>query len=235
MRSNIIGIIGAMDIEVDSIIASMKRKKIKVISSIKFVSGKIRGKKVVVAKCGIGKVFAALCAQTMILNFKPSVIVNTGVAGSLKKGISVLDVVVASSVVQHDMDTSALGDPKGLISGINVINIDTDKDASRTLTYAAENTQCKVRNGIIASGDKFISDKAEKDSICQQFDAMACEMEGAAIGQVCYVNKVPFSVLRTISDGDGAEMDYMEFAPKAAEQSAKIIDNFIMLYGEGLL
>ena len=235
MSSKVIGIIGAMDIEVNSIIASMKRKKEKVIGSIRFVSGRIYGKKVVVAKCGIGKVFAALCAQTMILNYKPSVIVNTGVAGSLKSGLNVLDVVIASSVVQHDMDTSAIGDPKGLISGINVINIDTDKKMANIMSNAAELTKCRIHTGVIASGDKFISNKDEKNNIRQQFDAVACEMEGAAIGQVCYVNEIPFLVLRTISDGDGAEMDYMEFAPKAAEQAAKIVDKFIFIYGEDLI
>lgn len=232
MKNNLIGIIGAMDIEVNDIISSMTNKKESIVSSIRFVSGKLCGKEVVVAKCGIGKVFASVCAQTMILKYNPTVIINTGVAGSLKSGFNVLDVAVAKKVVQHDMDTSAIGDPKGLISGINVIYIDTDESVSKTLLKASFNVGCNVKEGIIASGDKFMADKNEKNDIKEQFDAIACEMEGAAIGQVCYVNYVPFGVIRTISDGDGGEMDYMEFAPKAAEQSAKIIKNFICIYGE---
>ncbi len=227
MKNDIIGIIGAMDIEVAAIISSMCDKNEKIISGIKYVSGKINNKNVVVAKCGVGKVFAAICAQTMIIEYSPKVIINTGVAGSLVSGFNVLDVAIAKSVVQHDMDTSALGDPKGLISGVNLVYIDTDESVLNALKTASCTVDCNVREGIIASGDKFISDKDEKIQINKNFNAIACEMEGASIGQVCYVNQVPFGVLRAISDGDGAEMDYMTFAPLAAEQSIKIIMEFI--------
>lgn len=232
MKNKLIGIIGAMDIEVNEIIASMTEKEEKSISSVKFVKGKLFNREVVVAKCGIGKVFAAICAQTMILEYNPAVIINTGVAGSLENGFDVLDVAVATSVVQHDMDTSAIGDPKGLISGINVIYIDTCKDVSSTLKLACESVGCKYKEGIVASGDKFMADPQEKIAINTEFGALACEMEGAAIGQVCYVNGVSFGVLRAISDGDGAGMDYMEFAPKAAMQSTAIVKEFIKIYSE---
>lgn len=230
MMNNLIGIIGAMDIEVDALIESMDEIEERIISSVRFVKGKLFGKDVVVAKCGIGKVFAAICAQTMILEYNPCAIVNTGVAGSLEKGFNVLDVAVAKSVVQHDMDTSAIGDPKGLISGINVVYIDTCEKVSTALKKASLSVECNVKEGIIASGDKFMADASEKESINKEFGAIACEMEGASIGQVCYVNKVPFGILRTISDGDGAEMDYMTFAPKAAMQAAKIVKEFIKIY-----
>ena len=230
MMNNLIGIIGAMDIEVDALIEAMDGIEEKIISSIRFVKGKLFGKDVVVAKCGIGKVFAAICTQTMILEYNPCVIVNTGVAGSLENGFNVLDVAVAKSVVQHDMDTSAIGDPKGLISGINVIYIDTCEKVSNTLKKASLSVECNVKEGVIASGDKFMADASEKESINKEFGAIACEMEGASVGQVCYVNKVPFGILRTISDGDGAEMDYMTFAPKAAMQATKIVKEFIKIY-----
>ena len=184
----------------------------------------------VIAKCGIGKVFASVCAQTMIMEFSPSVIINTGVAGSLVKGFNVLDVAIATDVVQHDMDTSAIGDPIGLISGINKINIEASKKVIEALKIASESFSQRVVMGIIASGDKFVSKKNEKDAIYSSFGAIACEMEGASIGQECYVNSIPFGVLRVISDGDGAEMDYMTFAPKAAELSTKIIKEFIRVY-----
>ena len=230
MTNNLIGIIGAMDIEVDALIASMTETEEKVISSVKYVKGKLFDKNVVVAKCGIGKVFAAICAQTMILEYNPSVIINTGVAGSLVKGFNILDVAVAKSVVQHDMDTSAIGDPKGLISGINVVYIDTCEKVSNALKTASLSVQCNVKEGVIASGDKFMADPQEKADINREFGAIACEMEGASIGHVCYVNKVPFGILRTISDGDGAGMDYMTFAPKAAMQATKIVKEFIKIY-----
>ena len=230
MKNNLIGIIGAMDIEVDALISSMTGTEEKVISSVRFVKGKLFDKDVVIAKCGIGKVFAAICAQTMILEYNPAVIINTGVAGSLEKGFEVLDVAVATSVVQHDMDTSAIGDPKGLISGINVIYIDTCKGVSEALEKAARSVNCNVKEGVIASGDKFMADSLEKDNVNKEFGAIACEMEGASIGQVCYVNKVPFGILRTISDGDGGGMDYMTFAPKAAMQATQIVKEFIKNY-----
>lgn len=232
MKNKIIGVIGAMEIEVESIISSMTQKEECFVSSVRFVKGKIDDKEVVVAKCGVGKVFAAICAQAMIMKYDPCVIVNTGVGGSLVKGLNVLDVVIADKVVQHDMDTSAIGDPKGLISGINKIYFEADEGAKRALEIASKEENCNIKFGTVASGDKFMSVKEEKDKINETFGAVACEMEGASIGHVCYVNNVPFAVLRSISDGDGAEMDYMEFAPKAAEKSASIIKKFIKIYKE---
>jgi len=114
-----IGIIGAMQTEVELLISRLEGAEKRTVSGIDFYSGKLEKKDVVVAKCGIGKVFAAMCAQTMILAFAPAVIVNTGVAGTLTPRLSIGQVALADRVVQHDMDTSPLGDPVGLISGIN--------------------------------------------------------------------------------------------------------------------
>jgi adenosylhomocysteine nucleosidase len=225
-----IGIIGAMDIEVNGIVASMSDTTIEEISGIKYYSGTLFGKSVVVAKCGIGKVFAAICSQTMILKYKPCVIINTGVAGSLSKELNILDVTVASKVVQHDMDTSAIGDPKGLISGINVIYFETDSKVTDKLEESAILSGCNTKVGIIASGDKFMSVATEKEAIKDEFKAIACEMEGASIGHVCFVNNTPFGVIRAISDSEGAEMDYMTFAEKAAENSIKITKKFVEIY-----
>lgn len=225
-----IGIIGAMDIEVDGIVSSMTNTTVEEISGVKYYNGILEGKEVVVARCGIGKVFAAICSQTMILKYNPCVIINTGVAGSLSSELDILDVAVANKVVQHDMDTSAIGDPKGLISGINVIYFETDKYTTEKLQIAAIDSSCKTKMGIIASGDKFMSIPSEKQEIKSEFDAIACEMEGASIGHVCYVNNVPFGVIRAISDSDGAEMDYMTFAEKAAQNSIKITKKFVQIY-----
>ena len=152
--SNAIGIIGAMDIEVNGIVASMNNVTEKVISGIKFYSGNLFGKSVVVAKCGIGKVFAAICAQTMILEYKPSVVINSGVAGSLTKDLGVLNVAIANNVVQHDMDTSALGDPKGLVSGINIVYFEANSNVVKALQKSADFVSCKSLSGTIATGDK---------------------------------------------------------------------------------
>lgn len=228
--SDIIGIIGAMDIEVDGIISNMTNTQFEEISSMKFVSGELYGKRIVVCKCGIGKVFAGICAQTMILKYAPKIIINSGVAGALGEKLCVLDAVVATSVVQHDMDTSPLGDPVGLISGINVVNIEADKKISKALENSAKELQISVKRGIIASGDQFIANDEKKQYIKDTFSASACEMEGGAIAQACYVNKIPFAILRTISDGKGEVLDYFTFSERAAVQAIKIIKNFIKYY-----
>ena len=228
--SKLIGIIGAMDIEVDGLVSSMPKKKITMLSGIKFYQGKLCGKDVVVAKCGIGKVFASICAQTMILNFNPSVVINTGVAGTLDKDLCVPDVAIASGVVQHDMDTSPLGDPYGLISGINVIVFNSDDRVVNTLKLASEQAKILCKTGIIATGDKFVHKSEDKAWIKNEFNAIACEMEGGAIGHTCYVNGVPFGIIRAISDGEGATMDYLNFSLRAAQRSIDIVQKFVELY-----
>ncbi len=218
-----IGIIGAMQVEVDALHANMTNATKETISGITFVQGCLLGHDVVAAVCGIGKVFAAMCAQTMILKYAPDCIINIGVAGSTAGGVQVLDIVVAEQVCQHDMDTSPIGDPVGLISGVNMIYFPADKALACTIASAADKLGLRHVSGTVASGDQFIHLPEKKAWIHDTFGAMAAEMEGAAIGHVCYVNQVPFAVLRTISDGDGAAMDYSEFAPKAAQQSIDVI------------
>lgn len=224
-----IGIIGAMQTEVELLISKIEDAKIRNISGIDFVSGKISQRDVVVAKCGIGKVFAALCAQTMILEYEVEVLINTGVGGAISCELDIGDVAVSDFVVQHDMDTTALGDPIGLISGINVVKIEADRNVVSALCRAAEKCGAKYLVGTVASGDKFVSDMSVKKKIGDNFSAVVCEMEGAAIGQVCYVNKVPFCVIRAVSDkADGSSgVDYMTFVASAAEKNANILLEYL--------
>lgn len=225
-----IGIIGAMDIEVDILKKMTEDKVTETVSGVEFCLGKLFGREVVIAKCGIGKVFAALCAEAMILKYKPDLIINTGVAGSLSENLSTLDVAVSRAVVEHDFDTSALGDKKGHVCGLESIEIHADAAMSRAIEGIVRGMGVNCEYGVIASGDEFISSTAKKAEIVREFGAVACEMEGGAIGHVCHVNKIPFTVVRAISDSaDGSsEMDYPTFAPKAAAISAKIVENFIM-------
>ena len=224
-----IGIIGAMDIEVNNLKALIENKQTKTISGIEFVWGTIYNKEVVVAKCGIGKVFAAICAQTMILNFNPEYIINTGVAGTLLKELSVGDIAISSSVVQHDMDTSPLGDPVGLVSGINVINFNADEHLIKKAEAVLKENNFNFKTGVIASGDQFIATKTQKENIIKNFNAIACEMEGASIGHTAFVNNVGFIVIRAISDSadDASTLDYPTFLKMAAENSTKITLNLI--------
>ena len=216
-----IGIIGAMDIEIEHINAVMEEKEEFTVSGALYTKGTIDGKDVVTAVCGIGKVFAAMCAQTMIVKFGADTVINTGVAGGLTDKTDILDTVVATALVQHDMDTTYFGDPRGLISGINVVEFPCDKALAEKITA---NVEGNCVRGIVASGDCFVADNDKKKEISETFNAVACEMEGAAIAQVCYVNKIPFCVLRTISDGaNGEEMSYERFRVVAAEKAANII------------
>ena len=224
-----IGIICAMALEANAITDTIENKKIKNISGVDFVSGTIGWRETVVAVCGVGKVFAAICAEAMILEYHPDVIINSGVAGSLCRSIKIGDIVIAESVVQHDMDTSPLGDPKGLISGINIINIPCDKAVAEYLKNCCDSLGIKNFGGVIATGDVFMSNEENKKEVADRFNAKACEMEGASVGQVCYVNKVPFCVLRAISDNadDGAEITYETFAAESAKKTHAVIDKFI--------
>lgn len=224
-----IGIICAMKIEAEAIRASLSDAKSETVSGVEFTSGTLHGKKIVLAVCGIGKVFAAICTEAMILRYSPSLIINSGVAGTLTDRLSIGDIAIAKSLVQHDMDTSALGDPVGLISGINKIHFEADEKAVKTFEKACEKAGANSVIGTIASGDQFMSDTEKKNAIRDRFDAIACEMEGAAVAHVAFINNVPFAVLRAISDsasGD-AQMEYPKFVAMAAERSHKIIDEFI--------
>lgn len=224
-----IGIIGAMKIEVEKLCSMAENVKKEKVGGIEFNVGNLCGHQVIIAVCGVGKVFAAMCAQAMILNYSPDAIINTGVAGALASELRVGDVAVAENVVQHDMDTSPIGDPVGLISGINMVQIPADEKISSSLKKTAADLGMTCLSGTIASGDQFIADKTKKAYIKDTFSAIACEMEGAAIGQVCYVNGTPFGILRSISDNgdESAGMSYDKFIGVAVENSVKILTEFL--------
>lgn len=222
----IVGIIGAMALEVQALKDLMDNAKIETVSTIDFYSGKINGVDTVVAVAGVGKVNAAVCAQTMILKYSPDVVINVGVAGGLDTGFKIGDIAVADAVVEHDMDTSPLGDAPGYISGLGMIEMPCDKTIADMMAKAVETVgTIHAKRGIIASGDQFINTQEERDKIIGNFGAIAAEMEGASIGHVCVMNNVKFGVLRAISDGanDDSPMDYPEFAKMAAANSIKII------------
>ena len=227
-----IGIIGAMEIEVDALISMLSSHECETVSGIKFYTGTLEGRTVAIAKCGIGKVFAAICAQTMIIKYSPKLLVNTGVGGALASGLNTGDIVIADKLCQHDMDTSAIGDPKGLVSGINMIYFDADTRAVEILETEARALGLTTRIGTIASGDKFIASREDKERIIADFSASACEMEGCAVAQVAYVNETPFAVVRAISDSaDGeATMDYPTFLPIAAKNSTALTVALVKKY-----
>ena len=222
-----LGIIGAMEIEIKTIRSKMQNKKSDFAGGIEFVSGTLNGTEVVTAVCGIGKVCAAMCTQAMVLKYKPSLIMNTGVGGTLTNELGVCDIAVADSVCQHDFDLSPIGDPPGRIPAVEAVKTPCDQKAVKILEECAERLDgIKTKTGTIASGDQFIADDAQRHRITELFGAISCEMEGGAIGQVCRLNGTPFAIVRAISDSaDGsAEMSYNEFLPIAADNAAKMIE-----------
>ena len=227
-NKELIGIIGAMQVETEGLIAEMTDTKTDTVSGVKFTSGKLCGRDVVVATCGVGKVFAAICAEAMILRFGVTALLNTGVAGGLLPELEIGDVALADKVVQHDMNTTALGDPQGLLSGINIVEIDTSAKLLKPLCEATAELDFNGAVGTIASGDLFVAKASTKERIVSQFGAIACEMEGAAIGHVAFVNNVPFAVLRVISDG-GDGMEFSAFVKIAADRSVKLTKKFLEL------
>lgn len=224
-----LGIIGAMDVEVSAVKAKVCDSTQTVIAGITFVCGYIENVMVTVAQCSPGKVNAAICAQIMIDNFKADKIINIGVGCSLNSDVVIKNVVIASDVCEYDIDITALGEPRGFINGLNVIKIKTDYELSETLSRCAISCGEKIHRGTIASGDTFIADNELKTFLSKQFDALCGEMEGGAIGHTCACNGVPFAVLRSISDGgdEQAQMDYPTFKTVAAKISTGIILEYI--------
>ncbi len=224
-----IGIIGAMDIEVRALKDMMDNAVTDKVSGMEFYKGRINGADTVVAVAGVGKVNAAVCAQTMILRYSPDCIINVGVAGGLSDQLGIGDIAVADAVCEHDMDTTPIGDPKGFILGLNTVYIKTDLSVTDMICAAAKALGLNYERGVIASGDQFISTQEQRTAIKSEFNAIAAEMEGAAIGHAAAMNGVPFAVIRALSDGANEESvdDYPTFAKKAAANSVAIITKFL--------
>ncbi len=226
-----IGIIGAMDEEVISLKRKMNIKEIRQIASMEFYAGTISSKEAVIVRCGIGKVNAAVCTQILIDQFKVKCIINTGVAGGLYPSINIGDIVISSDTVEHDMDASAVGNPRGEIPRMNKTYFEADEKLVQIAQQAAENIkgEHQVYIGRIASGDQFISSIKVKEDIYSTFTAYCAEMEGAAIAHTCYLNQVPFVIIRAISDkaDHSADINFQEFVNEAAKNASKMIETML--------
>lgn len=230
-----IGIICALSIEVEGLTKLLDNKVEKTYAKMKYVSGTINGKEVVMTECGIGKVNAAMSTQVMIDHYNVDVIVNSGIAGSISRKLKIGDIVISEDCVQHDFDGTQMGDPKGLIQFNDETRIDipVSKRITQKLFDACKDLEnTNVMCGTIATGDIFVAKKEMRSAIAKEFNALACEMEGAAVAQVCYRNGVECAVLRCISDDfdENQFMDFMEFRFVAAEKSITAIKNFLQLY-----
>ena len=229
-----IGIICALKIEVDGLKALMENPETVEKAGLEFYSGKIFDKDVVLLECGVGKVNAAVGTQVMIDLYKPDVLINSGIAGSLTKQLTVGDIVVSRDCVEHDFNCTELGEPRGQLWFPNEkrIEIPADEEVANKLYECCQNLGSHVKLGRIATGDVFITYRLKRENIAVEFDALCCEMEGAAVGHVCYMNKVPFAILRSISDDlkFNKPENYEEFKHLAADRAIKAIKKFINIY-----
>ena len=237
-----IGIIGAMETEIEFLrkLMGSEIKKTEA-GSIVFNEGKIHGVDVVVVRSGLGKVNAALCAQRLALQFGCTNIINTGIAGAMAHGLGVMDFVVSTDALYHDMDATGFGYAKGQVPQMNVFSFEADKGMIEAAKKAFNSSEFakgeggkephKIIEGRIATGDQFISDKSTKERINNDFSPACVEMEGAAIAHACYLNKVPFVILRCMSDmADDLRTNGYDFnEPVAAELSARVVEKMIQL------
>lgn len=220
-----LGIIGAMEQEVESLLLEMRDRASRVIAGSTFSSSTLEGLEVVVVQCGVGKVNAALCAQILCDCFGVTHLVNTGIAGSLCPELDIGDLVVSRDAMYHDFDCVHFGYPYGRVPGMDVTAFPSDDTLLAYAFAAAERVNPgHTKIGRVASGDLFVADKGQKDRIIAATQALCTEMEGAAIAQTAYRNHVPFVILRAISDkaDDSAQMDYPTFEKIAAHRCAEV-------------
>ncbi|WP_315079634.1 5'-methylthioadenosine/adenosylhomocysteine nucleosidase [uncultured Clostridium sp.] len=225
-----IGIIAAMAEELEILLKDLNLEEKKEKANMIFHKGTINGKNVVAVVCGIGKVNSAVCTQILISEYNVDKVVNVGVAGGIGKDIYPGDIVVAENLVQHDMDTSVFGDKIGQVPRLDTFDFKCDKDMVAAAKKSCEEiSELNSFTGRIVSGDQFIANLEKIQWLEKEFGAISCEMEGASIAQVCYLNSIPFVVIRSISDNanNGAHMDYEKFTPIAVKNSTNILRNML--------
>ena len=226
-----IGIIGAMDIEVAKLRDMLDNTESYEKAGMTFIKGSLHGKDVVVVRSGIGKVNAGICAQILVDKYDVDYIINTGIAGSLRNEINIGDIVLSKDTLQHDMDATGFGYAVGVIPQMKESIFTGDE---KLIALAKKCQEEKIPSiathiGRVVSGDQFISDKTKKQWLIDNFDGHCTEMEGAAIAQTAYLNQVPFLIIRAISDkaDDSASMDYPTFEAMAIENSVKLMKEMI--------
>lgn len=229
-----LGIIGAMDEEVAKIKEQLTDVQVESRAAMDFYKGKLDGREVVVVRSGIGKVNAAMCAQILADVYHVSGIINTGIAGSLRAEINIGDIVLSSDAIQHDMDATSFGYELGQVPRVDTFSFQADEKliALAKDCCARVNPEIQTFVGRVVTGDQFISDKAKKEWLIRTFDGYCTEMEGAAIAQASYLNKVPFLIVRAISDkaDDSASVDYPVFEAQAIAHSVNLLTEMVRCY-----
>lgn len=226
-----IGIIGAMELEVEELKSKIQNVKINKKAGMEFYEGILNGAQVVVVRSGIGKVNAALCVQILADIFEVTHVINTGVAGSLNAKLDIGDILVSKDALHHDIDVQVFGYRLGEVPQMGLREFPADECL---VTLALEsctrvNSDIHALAGRVVSGDQFISDKAVKEHLISEFQGDCVEMEGASIAHGAYLNQIPFVIIRAISDkaDDSAEMDYPAFERAAAKHSALLVEDMV--------
>lgn len=221
-----IGIIGAMDEEIEQFLPHMKHMGEETFAGIHYRSGLLEGKRVILVKSGVGKVNAAVCTQILIDRYQVSSIIFTGVAGALHPALSIGDLVISTEAMQHDMDATPLGFARGTIPFFPASVFPADPDLVRIAVEAARQaTEGVVMQGRVLSGDQFFSDAGKVRELHETLHGLCTEMEGAAVAQVAYMNRTPYVIIRSISDkADGSShIDFQTFTKLAAERSYQVV------------
>ena len=228
---NIIGIIGAMEEEVELLKEKMTDTVIIEKAGMKFVKGTLKGQTAVVVRSGIGKVNAGICTQILADEFQVEAVINTGIAGSLKAEINIGDIVLSTDTMQHDVDAREFGYEIGQVPRMDTKIFPADKTLRAIALKVCHqvNPEIQVFEGRVASGDQFVADKETKEKIIANTQAYCTEMEGAAIGQAAYLNGIPYLVIRAISDkaDDSAHVDYPTFEREAIRHTVNLVENMM--------
>lgn len=226
-----VGIIGAMDVEVEYLKSRLGDPRVSSRAGREFCEGILGHTAAVVCQCGVGKVNAATCAQVLCDAYSVSHIINTGVAGSLNDSLDVGDILVSVDAVHHDVDATNFGYAPGEVPQVGTTSFDADPMLRSVALKAvrAAAPEVSVIEGRVASGDRFVRDLSDKAQIRETFHADCCEMEGAAIAQAAWLNGVPFVVIRAISDkADGSSpVEYPVFEARAAQHCARIVERMV--------
>lgn len=230
-----IGIIGALADEIKAIASMLENKHLTVSGGIEFTVGTLEGQDVALTVCGMGKVFAAVAAQTMINEFAPELIINVGAAGTLSNDLHIGDITIGEKTLQHDMDNSPIGFKKGEIAELASVYFPCDAKAAELLCKCAAELSLPHKMAVIATGDVFVNRTELKESISCTFGAEVAEMEGAAIGQVCKFRATPYAVVRAISDeaDNSAPENFPAFLNKVIKDAAELVRLFCKKRAEG--
>ena len=220
---DITGIIGAMESEVNDVKAAMDNVQVETVAGMEFTKGTIDGHTAVVVQCGMGKVNAGICAQTLIDDFGADRVINTGVAGSLTSELGINDFVISVDAVQHDFDVSPIGFKKGEIPYTGLVAFPADETLRQKAVAAVKQTvpDSKVLEGRVCTGDQFVNTQEQIATITAGFGGLCAEMEGGAIAQVCYLNETPYVIIRAISDDSNGEA-YDKFQAEVASECANV-------------